>query len=362
MSVRFDLYRPGVDDADVLALRSEVWGADHPHTSRNFLEWLYQRNPTGSGSGVILRAEGRPIGFSGINHRMMTWKGETVAAAHGVEYMVSPNVSGGLSGRYALRIVLQWNEVASSNGFRFGFSFPNHKSLRIQTSPRTGWKQVLSPALFVRALPSIRFEEPVVPKVPPIVATALARGFAVWQSIARRKGPEPAGSPCRLERFDERCDRLWQKVQPSITMGECRNSAYLNWRYADHPLYQYLAYGWEANGELAALVIATRRKLFGLSSLLFVDVLAAPESEAPVRALIQHMLMESKRDGVQIAGALAPPGSALGKTLEGAGFCLVPAKLSPKQFVLVAHTLGHPDGLESDPSNWYLTWGDTDVV
>jgi hypothetical protein len=362
MTVSFDLYRPGIDDAEVLALRSEVWGADHPHTSSQFLEWLYQRNPAGRGTGVILRSEGRPIGFSGINQRLMTWKGETVHAAHGVEYMVSPAVSGGLSGRYALRIVLQWNEVASSNGNRFGFSFPNPKSLRIQTSPRTGWKQVFSPSLFVRVLRTIRFVEPVIPAVPPAVATVLARGFSVWQSLRRGRHPRPPGAPKRIECFDERCDELWEKVRPSIIMGECRNAAYLNWRYRDHPLYRYAAYGWELKGELVALVVTTRRTLFGIPSLLIVDMLPPHGGDGAVTALLDHILAEARQEGVQIAGALAPPSSALAQTLRVSGFASVPKKLSPKPFVLVAHTLGHPDGLESNPDSWYLTWGDTDVV
>lgn len=361
MSLSYDLYRPGPDDAGVLALRAEVWGADHPHTSPRFLQWLYQQGPFGPGSGIVLRTEGRAIGFAGLIPRQMMRCGKAVRAAQGLEYMVSPNVRSGLAGRHALKVAKLWEEAAVEQGYSFGFNLPNSNSKRILTSSLIGWQEVLAPALFVRALPGFRATQRVA-ALPPSAATVMGRTLSAWQAVSRTRVRPPLGVATQLAPGDPRFTELWDAASRSVSVGSCRTSAYLAWRYGQHPLYQYEIHGWEEGESLKAYVVVSPRTLFGIPSLLVTDMLTAPGNERVLTALLDHVARVSSKRDIHILGAQASVSSSAGRILAQAGFSGVPGRINPKPFVVVAHSLADPPGPERQSGNWYFTWGDADVV
>ena len=54
---------------------------------------------------------------------------------------------------------------------------------------------------------------------------------------------------CKIERFDDRADVLWEKVKNDFKAIVVRNSAFLNWRYLDRPDVTYHAFG-AYNGDI----------------------------------------------------------------------------------------------------------------
>lgn len=361
-----EAFRPGADDAAVLALRAAVWGADHPHTDPAFHRWLFGAdNPAGPGGGVMIRREGRVIGFAGLRPRLARLDGRDVRIAHGLEYMVDPAVGGGLAGRLALRVAAGWAEMAMEQGFAFGINYPNENSRRILTSERLGWRPVLSPRLMVRALSgSGALERPTGLLARPVArlglrCAALAqRGFA---ALGRGSGP---GAALTLDPSAPRdaimIDALWRQIADLRRVGLRRDAAALGWRYAAHPLRRYALLGWALDGDLKALIVTTERTLHGMRCLMIVDAMIDPATPEAFRALIARAAADAARAGCALAVAEAAPGCALSRALSESGFVSTPRRLDPKPFMLVALPL--VEAAITEAAGWRFSWGDMDVV
>lgn len=358
MSVTLDTYRPGLDDAEVLGLRARVWGADHPHTAQAFLTWLFQRNPAGPGSGILLRRKDVLIGFAGLSPRRALQGGVRVRVAHGLDFMVDPAATKGLSGAYAVKVADGWAKLAAREGYAFGVNFPNANSYRLLTSPRLGWRRVLAPRLLVRPLPGLRLREGLPRRVPPALAAlggeVLARGLSLYAGL--RTG--------RLRPTAVVDDVAWldaATVEAPNGIGFVRDAATLRWRYFDHPVYGYRIVTSTSADGCASGLVTSARTLFGVDSTLLVDLVGAPRPDS-CAALLARAVTEAAAQGSRIVGALACPGTLLDGALLRAGFLPVPAAINPKPFFMVARPLSHPSEAAMNGAGWDFAWGDMDVV
>ncbi len=55
-------------------------------------------------------------------------------------------------------------------------------------------------------------------------------------------------------------DELWRELQDTVPIGLIRDQAYLNWRYATHPLHKYSLFGVYENDVPAGWLVTTIRK------------------------------------------------------------------------------------------------------
>ena len=88
-----------------------------------------------------------------------------------------------------------------------------------------------------------------------VLGRVTRRAFHEASSVVRRLR-STARTVEEVERFDNRVDDLYASVRGKLPMGAVRSSAYLNWKYADHPFAKtrrLVAFG--PNGELVGLVV-----------------------------------------------------------------------------------------------------------
>ena len=362
MQLAISEYRPGIDDSDLLALRSAVWGSHHPQTHLSFFEWLYRRSPAGTGTGVLLHRGAELVGFAGLSPRLVSALGKTLRVAHGLDFMVHPDVGKVLSGRCAYKLASCWAEIAGKAGYELGFNYPNNQSIRLLTSPKLGWQVVLSPQLFGRPLRTIRARRELPKRIPEPLATFALRSVANYLDLVHRpqrsaRGPE-VFEPTT---FDHRFDNLWRRVSRE-TGGICRDSAYLNWRYLGHPIYKYRVLAVGPDERIDGFMATSRREVFGLDSVLIVDWAADPYAVETVSVLIENVISHSRQARADFVGALASPGSTLASALRRAGFLPVPRRLDPKPFFLTAKALTSnvAEPIPTPFGHW--SWGDMDVV
>lgn len=353
-------FRPGIDDAEVLRLRAEVWGSDHPHGNPAFFDWLFTRHACGRGSGTLLRRDGQLIGFAGLVPRRLRVGQALYPVAHGLDYMVHPGHRGSSGGLPALQIALDWSRRARAGGHAFSVNFPNSASAGLLTSRRLKWRPILTPRLLVRPLPRLRFDEPLGP-LPPWLATAGGRTLGLMLSPWPRARLPDGYTLVDVARFDSRFDALWADASTPGGAAFVRDAAYLNWRYVGHPVYGYRIRAVEAGGVVKAMMVASPRRLLGLDSLLIVDALAAADEQGLLRVLAEDCVHHAGSSAMGIVGAQAAPGSSFETALRNARFSPVPERFNPKPFKLIGLSLAAD--LATLPSNdWHLTWGDMDVV
>ncbi len=355
-----DLFDAERDVAPLLELRGQVWGGDHPHTDARFFAWLFEGTPPGAPAGIMLRHHGRPVGFAGLCRKRQHVGGREVGLAHGLDYMIQPGLPDVLAGRIALRVPQRWHQLAAALGFSSGVVFPNSNSIRILTSQRVGMRAVFQPDLLIRPLGSARLSQPIRGIPAPLLSAAL-RLAALPAWLRRGSYGRPRGELALIPHFDDGFDALWRATRDTLGAATVRDAAYLNWRFLSHPLYRYACLGWRQGGEWAGYAVCVERRLFGIDTLLLVDLLSRqPQSVGP--ALIDAAVDEAHRRRLGMVVTLAIPGSPLHETLRHLGFMAVPARFDPKRFT--AAELVYDDAVRAELASAprHFTWSDMDVV
>ena len=355
-----DLFLRGRDETSVLELRGKVWGDDHPHTNRAFLDWLFAGARHDMPAGVLVRADQTPVGFAGLCRKRLWLDGRETILAHGLDYMTRPGLSDLAVGRTAVKVARRWLTLTRELGCAAGLVFPNEHSHRILTSKHVGLVPMFRPALMVRPLRAARLTQRI-GGVSRRVTGAALRTAALLTDARAAAQPTLRDGAAPVDRFGAEFDRLWQEIAPSVRIGVVRDSAYLQWRYADHPIYRYERFAARTDGQVRGVVVGTAREVFGMRATLLVDLLAADEAGVgPVLIGALATAARARGDGIMVT--LAIPGSPLHALFRRCGFLQVPARLDPKPFRTAGTVLTESARLALDPHNWYFTWGDIDVV
>jgi hypothetical protein len=361
MATSITEFQPGRDDREVLELRAEVWGNDHPHTSEAFYSWLFGDDSNGPASGILVRRDDKLVCFAGLVPRIVGYHGAVVRVAHGLDFMASPSLQG-LSGLYAFKLVKAWLDHATRTGYDFAACFPNEQSIRLLISDKLNWRIVASPQLLVLPMPAIHFEESPVRLLPRSLATIGGRLLASALLVAR-SGPrtEDGVAPLELCNNAAALDLLWQRANH----GKCQFSRQANvmqWRYGRNPVYDYRILGRRRGSEISGFIVTARRKVMGLESDLIVDGLWEGGDLDTPRALLSAVNARARAERTGIVAGLALPGTPFYAALRQVGLLPVPGTLDPKRFHLVGYPLTQAGEQCMDAAAWHMSWGDTDVV
>lgn len=359
--MEYRTFVPGIDDAAVLKLRANVWGAEHPHTTPAFMRWQLKNTPAGAGAGMMMIDGAEVLGFAGLLPRQVQLDGESLTAAQCVDYMVH---TGARAGAGSFRIMSAWAQLARDLGFALGTGFPNANSREIVTRPRLGWREVFWPALMVRPLSGSAVPEFLSRRIPPRLArygVGLLAALTGARADLSLRNP-PGGEPFVIDRFDPRFDILWQRAQAAGYSGLRRDAAYLNWRFVQQPVYSYLRIGWASRGNVMGYAVASLRDVLDMPSMLVIDLLVEPEVEGIAEALLREVASRARIAGALLLASLAIGNSRMAGTLARAGFVTVPRRLNPKPFVMTTHDLGNLRPLTVSKDNWHFTWAEMDVV
>ncbi|WP_169544004.1 hypothetical protein [Sneathiella aquimaris] len=354
------LYCPGKDDAALLSLRAKVWGADHPHTNPAFFKWLFQDNPNGEGSGIVKIRDDTIIGFAGFIPRPCQAGEQTLKMAHGLEFMVDPETMRHLN-RVPFQLMAAHNQRIEEAGNDFAINFPNDSSVRMLTSKHVGYQQIFEPQLMVRPLPGFSFltfeKGAIFSQIFKICAANLASVYSTLVSLRFRKDIQIE----ELQRFDDRFDDLNKRLARDGKIRLNRDSKTLNWRFCQHPIYQYQKYAAIRQGQLVGYIVMSPRQLFNTKAGLICD-LSVEGNDPLVIALLVNALYKKKEDKISILVDQQIPGSAQMRALTRCGFFKIPPAHNPKQFRMVARVSTDRGEIAFHPDKWAFSWGDMDVV
>jgi GNAT superfamily N-acetyltransferase len=167
-----------------------------------------------------------------------------------------------------------------------------------------------------------------------------------------------------ISEFDSRFDKLWQEAKSDHKIILKRDSLYLNWRYTQCPQKQYKIYVAEKDDKVLAWVIVRILNRFDLVNGALVDMLGLPNNENVIMALIQRAFDDLKEQNVDLVACSVPKSSIYFSSLKSSGFATCPRKLNPKEEPFIIYPLKKDENMEfiKDPGNWFITWGDTDVI
>lgn len=265
-------------------------------------------------------------------------RGEVIRASLSLDTATDPDFGGrGLMTELGLR-------AYDREGVELVIGFPNPKSAWILYN-KLGWHELTPfPLLF----------KPLAGLVRALAPTPLPGGRR------RRRADAGAGEP--FERFGSWADDIWEATADTLGTAVVRDSAYLNWRFADAP-DTYERYLVRAAGEpVAYSVVRTVPWRRGRLSYLM-EFAAQPDAESAAASALAAAVGAAR--GARSAGlaAVATPRNPLLGVLKAAGFRTPPARASAG-FSFGARLSG---GLRSHDElrhleAWHVSAGDFDHV
>jgi len=165
----------------------------------------------------------------------------------------------------------------------------------------------------------------------------------------------------QIHHFDERFDLLWSETRHMFPICVERNAAYLNWRYKK-PEEDYEILSLEEKDKLLGYAVLKRENKFDLNIGYLVDLIIAPKIDA--NFFIQNIIQIFYKEKMDAVSVLAMKSSPYFDLFKKNGFIHVPKKLHP-QDIYFGSRINTQDENEKEimnPQNWFITWGDTDLV
>ena len=143
-----------------------------------------------------------------------------------------------------------------------------------------------------------------------------------------------------------------------------RDRCYLTWRYVEKPANNYVILIAEKENDLLGYIVLKCREDFGLQIGFIVDILTVPEETGVSVDLISAAVKHFELNQMDIVSCLMLPNTRYSHSLKQAGFIKAPNKLLPQNMYLGVHGFSsqYPITFLTNPNNWFVSWGDHDVI
>ncbi len=336
----------------ILSLRKIVFGEEEADKLEpRYWRWEFMDAPDGKGF-IYLVQEGDKIiaHFADIPRRFLV-QGKTILGTLSLDLMVHPNYRRrGLftaMGRYSAQRVKQENR-------HFMTAFPIRPQT-IQGLKKIGWHEIMKLPVLVYP---IRFTGIVKRYIHFSSLSYLVGGIArgiYTPLLLMKKGKENRGIEIEnVEKMDNQFEKFLERGSSIHSIMGLRDSNYMNWRYFNHPTRVYRIYRAIKDGEMKGYLILRKVTLLGFNSVVIADLLS---SDLDIfEFLLKGGIEFSKKESVDLLGFMVPKSHPYYQFLRKYGFLRSPKTF---RFMIYSHK---KDEFLLDPKNWYVTWGDTDVI
>ncbi|UCE37900.1 MAG: GNAT family N-acetyltransferase [Thermoplasmata archaeon] len=326
--------------------------------SLSYWYWEFKGNP--EGSKILLAVdESNIVGHLASLKRKIKIHESEILASLEVEGVTHPKY-----GRQGIFVTLGQKMLSESKkeGIDIVYGFPNENALPGHRKLKCF--EIFSLHVMIRPVDFKKVSQKMFSNRILVFFANLA-GRAAFKVFYRPKRPHYDDMVIKtITQFDSRTDDLWKEAQAAHDIILRRDSTYLNWRYTQCPEKHYKIFVAEKDNILLAWVVVRILEKFGLNNGAIVDLLASPNQKEAVHALILKAMEDLQQEGVDLMACSIPKSSDYYKILKKCGFITCPKNLNPKEEPFIIYPLSEELNLEfvKEPANWFITWGDTDVV
>jgi hypothetical protein len=164
--------------------------------------------------------------------------------------------------------------------------------------------------------------------------------------------------------FDESINSLWEKASQNIKTGVVRNMSYLRWRYIKNPKNHYKIYSAYKNNKLKGCIVLGCGEKSGLKIGFIAELITDPQCTEVASVLLKKANRYYKSINVDIVSIISLRSNPLLNNIKKSGFIKVPKILYSDDFhyCFIRHTIDSENDIVSNPTKWYISWGDHDVV
>lgn len=351
-------YKEG-DERGILDLHKLVFGTE---ISAEYWLWEYGRNPAGQALIVVAESDEGIVGQYALLPRLMRVGDDISIGSLSVDTMVHPEYRG--QGMF-IKLAQEAYQLATRRGIHFIFGFPNGNSY-YGFIARLGWAALYQGIpLWVKPLDlqdilKKRFvDNKLLASLGGKVGNIAMKAF--YNRLQRNT---LACSIKEISSFDPRFDSLWNEASRDHKIMVVRDEAYLTWRFIDKPGNDYVVLIAEKGNHLLGYIVLRCMDEFGLQIGFIVDILTTPEEIEVSVDLISTAVNYFELRQMDIVSCLMLPDIRYSHSLKQAGFIKAPNKLLPQNMYLGVRGFGsqYPITFLADSKNWFISWGDHDVI
>lgn len=353
------IYRPARDEdaAELTELINRGYGI---HRDLRYWQWKFQDNPAGRALSCLVERDGRCVAhFGGLPARFIV-QGIPRLGVQDVDDFVEAELRTFRGAAQLNRCRVEINRKAGAD-FLFGFSIEETSQI---SQMQFGYELVDHIPRLVRVL-DYR---------PLLGRRRLMRGLAPLAGLRNRLSPHPsledmalpAGTRMEsIDRFDQRFDRFWQTIAGDYPIMVIRDAAYLNWRYVEIPSVDTARFALldEGSGEVCGFIVLSEN-YENLTRGRILELVTPRHDDGRIAiALLAQAFDHFRQCGAALVAAWMLPHCHLYDPLLQSGFR--PRRDRGRDIVFRNSDLSSPaipSELATDPTNWFLTMGDSDLT
>jgi hypothetical protein len=336
------------DVPQLVALFTRVFGSD---ISAEHWRWKLTANPSPACNVWLAVAEGKPVfQYAGIAQRYQL--GGSIAIGFvSVDTMTDPDFRRrGLLTQVATRAYESWRAADAA----FVIGLPNQQWG--SRAAALGWQELfplrwLARPLAPEAYLARRLRMPWLARIP-----GLDAAWNKW--FDRRLRPSAEVEVAEVARADAGFDELWQRLRSAFSFSTVRDSAWVNWRFADSPSRRYQLLAARRAGRVVGYLAFRRVESGRRVTVHLAELVAEPHDGAARASLLVALMARARADRAELLVTLAIPGTALDRELRRAGFFAGP------EFSVQAVPFAGSPPIEvlRQRERWFMTGADYDVV
>lgn len=321
------------DKPGIMAVLRESFDGWHGDRNEAYWEWKFERNPHGRAQIWVCDDGGTIVGCYVLSLARLGLGDTVILGAQAVDAAVHPDHQGrGIFGGLARAAT----ETAADNGIDVVFAFPSAGAFGGQI--RAGFQQLMAVPKVYRPLPGL---------------------------FSRR--PRSDDVVCRrIERFDERFDSIKSEAGQAVVSQ--RDARYLEWRYNEHPEWEYETIVCEQQGDVCGYAVLFVDGSRWSSPGYIVDFQVAQRHDSVAVMVMGEALQRLRSLGARVAVTWSRPDSPEQRALRSSGFSSRYVSLRHKierpsyidQFI--AFDVGTVPELEGFTRGWSLVPGDADYT
>jgi hypothetical protein len=328
--------------------------------SESHFQWEYLDNPAGKAVVYIARSETGEIAsvYAAIPLRMKIFS-SAVMGSLSFDSMTHPHYKG--KGLFT-KLAVKHYEYLTNNGYDIIYGFPNGNSIKIFIN-NLKWFELGNFPLLVR----IQDFRPLLEKYLRIrfpsrlLGTMLNRAYDFLYSPDKLHKSDSV-KIYRIDGFDENFNQFWNNVRHLFPICVERDAQYLRWRYR-RPEEEYRILKAETNNRIVGYAIVKNESRFGIKTGYVMDFIAMPDSRI-ISKLISEIIKEFRQARVDLVSVLMNAHSLYYRHFRKCGFIQVPRRFHPQE-IHFGGRINISRERESnirDARNWFISWGDTDLL
>lgn len=353
-------YQPG-DLTGILALRHTTFGeADKHRLLPEVWKWQFLDNPAGPGYQRLADHAGTIVGqYVAIPTRfhLATRPGIETILAMSCDTMTHPAYR--RQGMFVTLAQELYSELAERFGVTTVWGFPNANS-RQGFVGKLEWFDVHEFRTWVKPIQSRHVLQRYV-RSSALASVLGAVGDRLYQVVAPKPTELRQCTIREISGFDDRFEALWARHRSLARIIQIRDAKYLQWRYCGAQVFGYHPFEVTVAGSLEGYFVLRVLTLFDLTFTAVVDLFPCPIVDAKItREILSFAQVYATERNCAFLTALLPPAYLV--HLTQFGFLKVPRALTMRRWYLGARCPSAEEPFFRDINNWYITYGDTDII